>query len=92
MKFFFRYADDLETFYYPNENLMSRKLLSIPDGWAEMVGDAIGESSTLVKTYVLSLWENGWSVQKIQNRLIERAEANGKQLRFIGTLEPHDPS
>lgn len=92
LDFFCRYAYDLETFYYPNHNLMRQKVLNIPEGWAEMVAEAIGETPSKTKMYVLNLWENGWSVAQIQKRLIERATDNKKQLFFVTNLEPHERS
>lgn len=90
--FFCRYKEELETFHYPNDNVMREQVLNVPDGWAEMVAEAINESPQMVKIYVQSLWENGWPVVKIQNRLIELAAKNGKKLFFITKLEPHERS
>lgn len=94
MEFFFRYANDLETFYPIEDDMFSKreKVLYIPDGWSQMVADAIGERAAVVQIYVQNLWENGWSVKQIQTRLRERAESRGKQLFFINNLEAHERS
>lgn len=67
--------------------------LNIADWWVETVAIAINEPPHLTRMLVETLWNNGWSVEKIQSHLIGLATLQGKRLLFTpNTGRPNEQS